>query len=208
MTQVRRPGSPTANGTVSILVFLHGAGENESDYTEICELASDHDFIGVAVSGPHKLANGGCVWTQESLTTRNLIINALTTNELISDLLKPRIFLCGFSQGATHAFDLLATDPETFRGGIVLSPGEGPIPSVIAKSELKSRPMFIAYGQAEFRIFRKRAEKFARMWQRERLPWILTHHSGGHHFPSDWRIQMPRWLEWLSQETEGCRPVL
>lgn len=195
MTQVRLPIRRPATGTSPIVVFLHGAGENELSYVKLAECAAANGFIGVAISGPVRFANGGCCWPQDSCSTRDCIIDALVANDILGALPESKIFLFGFSQGATHAFDLVATYPDLFMGGVVLSPGDGPIPTSIRCPELKTRALVIAYGQREYKIFRKRAEKFAGLWDRTGRPCILESHPGGHHLPIDWPKQVPRWLD-------------
>lgn len=201
MAQVRLPIRHPATGASPIVVFLHGAGENELSYVKLAECAAAHGFIGVAISGPIRLPHGGCCWSQDSITTRNCIIGALVANGLLGGPSESKIFLCGFSQGATHAFDLLATNPDIFMGGIVLSPGEGPVPTLIRYPELKTRALIIAYGQREYRIFRKRAEKFAGQWRKTGRPCMLESHPGSHHLPFDWPEHMARWLNFMNQQT-------
>jgi predicted esterase len=116
-----------------------------------------------------------------------------------------RVFLCGFSQGATHAIGLLLSRPEQYRGALALSPGEGPAIPVARNSAVRARPLYVAYGRKEYRVFRKKAQRCAALWQHAKWPCLLESHPGSHHFPGDWVSRFPRlvaWLESAAQQAE------
>jgi predicted esterase len=199
--QVRTPkGNPPAAGW-PVLVFLHGCGENQNAYVHLAEAAANNGFTGVAISGPITMRGGRCAWPEQSLATHGYLREVLARSEEEIEMGRARLFLCGFSQGGTHAFDLLVSRPDDYWGAIVLSPGDGPVPSAVAQAVKHPRPLVVAYGQKEYRIFRKRAQKFAKMWQRENWPCLLESHPGGHHFPADWESRLPRHLRWLDAQT-------
>jgi predicted esterase len=181
---------------------LHGSGEHGDAYAGFAEAAATNGFIGITVSGPIAIRGGGRAWTQDSHATHEYIRGVLARSEDRVELTGARLFLCGFSQGATHAFDLLAARPDEYWGAIVLSPGEGPVPSAIVRTGNSPRPLVVTYGQNEYRAFRKRAQKFAAMWRRARWPCLLETHPGGHHLPADWERRFPRLLMWLAAQTK------
>ncbi len=203
-TVVRVPGGVPPPGGWPVLVFLHGCGERAASYAAHAALAAAWDFAGVAPSGPLATAHAGRSWPGELSLTSDCIQAALDGCQADHPVDRGRVYLCGFSQGATHAYGLLAARPDLYRGAIALSPGEGPSPPVPVRTAGAPRALYVAYGQEEYRAFRKRARQYAAMWRRAGWACWLEPHAGWHHFPVDWPTRLPRILQWLQgQGPEG-----
>ncbi len=195
---VRVPvGSPPPSGW-PVLVFLHGCGERPASYAVHAALAAACDLAGIAPPGPAATSHAGRSWPGELSVTGDCVQSALDRCERDHLVDRGRVYLCGFSQGATHAYGLLAARPDLYRGAIVLSPGEGPPPPALVRTVGPPRSLYVAHGQQEYRVFRKRAQKYAALWRRAGWPCWLEPHPGGHHFPVDWHARLPRILEWLA----------
>jgi predicted esterase len=162
-------------------------------------MAAGQGFAGIAPSGPVVRAPAVRAWPAQLTATDAYLQGVL--DEGGPPLDRGRVYLCGFSQGATHAYGLLAGWPARYRGAIVLSPGEGPLPPPVVCAPDGPRPLYMSYGQQEYRAFRQRARKWAAAWRRARWPCLLEPHLGGHHFPADWATRLPRILEWLREQS-------
>lgn len=190
-------GNPPPGGW-PVLVFLHGCGEHGGAYAADAAVAAENGFAGVAPSGPVAVSHTGRAWPGDLGLTDDHLQDVLRRCEGGPRLDRGRVFLCGFSQGATHAYGLLAARPDHYRGAIVLSPGEGPVPPPPTTAADGPRPLYVSHGVNEFRAFRQRAKKWAAAWRRTRCPCLLEPHPGGHHLPADWGSRFPRVLGWLN----------
>ena len=193
----RVPSGAPPPGGWPVIVFLHGAGERTAAYAVRATLAADHGFAGVAPSGPMGTSHAGRSWSGDLATTDGCVQVALTKYEGSHQVDRDRIYLCGFSLGATHAVGLLLSRPERYRGALALSPGAGPPIPAAVKSALGARPLYVAYGEKEYRVFRKKAQRCAALWRRAKWPCLLESHPGSHHFPADWDSRFPRLVQWL-----------
>lgn len=207
-TVVRVPGAPPPRGGWPVLMFLHGCGERPASYADHAAFAAGCDFAGIAPPGPLPTAHAGRSWTGELSVTGDCVQSALDQCAGDHPLDRGKVYLCGFSQGATHAFGLLAGRPDLYAGAVVLSPGEGPSPPALARGAGIPRALYVAYGQMEYRVFRNRAQNYAALWRRTGWPCWLESHTGWHHFPVDWHTRLPRILEWLQDGgREGESPT-
>jgi poly(3-hydroxybutyrate) depolymerase len=198
---VRVPGSGAPSDGWPVLVFLHGCGERAGLYRTHTALAAECGFVGVAPSGPLATSSVGRSWPAELSATDDRIRAALARCEGDHRLDHGRVYLCGFSQGATHAYGLLAARPDRYLGAAILSPGEGPTPPPVPRALGGPRPVYMTYGQGEYRAFRQRARKWGALWQRAGHPYRLEPHTGGHHFPFDWPARFPDVMGWLSGQS-------
>jgi predicted esterase len=194
---VRVPSGAPQTGGWPVIVFLHGAGERTAAYAARTALAADHGFAGVAPSGPMGTTHAGRSWSGDLATTNDCVRVALGQCEDSHQVDRGRIYLCGFSQGATHAIGLLLSRPEEYRGALALSPGEGPALPAVPPLVLCPRPLYVAYGEKEYRVFRKKAQRCAALWRRAKWPCLLETHPGAYHFPADWDRRFPRLVQWL-----------
>ncbi|MBS0260463.1 MAG: hypothetical protein JSS02_00795 [Planctomycetes bacterium] len=193
---IRIPDGNPPQGGWPVLVFLHGCGERASTYSALATAAAAAAFVSIAPSGPMILPGGGRSWMTDLAATDACIQSAFAGP--LSGLagVLGGLYLCGFSQGATHAYGLLAGRPDRYSGAIILSPGEGPDPPGPPPAEA-ARPMYLSYGKGEYRVFRQRAQKWGTRWQRSGHPCRIEPHPGGHHYPIDWFTRFPLVAAWL-----------
>jgi predicted esterase len=189
------PGNAPTSGW-PLFLFLHGVGECGAAYRTHVEAATKQGFAGIAPSGPTVTSGGGRAWPRD-LDATNAYLREILAIYAREDVNRASVFLCGFSQGATHAIGLLLSRPEEYLGAIVLSPGEGPPIPVALSSVDRSRPLYVTCGTREYRAFRKKTQRVAALCRRKRWPCWLETHPGGHHFPCDWDNRFPRVVRWL-----------
>jgi predicted esterase len=188
-----------------VLLFLHGCGEYGGAYVDIARAATEHGFAGIAPTGPVATRGGGRAWPADSFTaTHEYLRETLARCEMREEIDCTRVFLSGFSQGATHAVGLLASMPEEYQGALAMSPGEGPPIPTVVNSALCPRPLYVAYGQKEYRVFRKKAQRCSALWRRAKWPCLLDSHPGWHQFPSDWDRRFPKVMQWLVSAAQAA----
>jgi predicted esterase len=206
MACVRTPKGDRPPKGWPVLLFLHGAGDYGGAHAVHAESAAEHGFFAIAPSGPFSTRRAGRAWPAHGFAVTDQYLQEILARwEEREQMDRTRVFLCGFSQGATHAIGLLLSRPEEYRGALALSPGEGPAIPTTLKSACRPRPLYVIYGRKEFRVFRKKAQRCAALWQRAKWPCLLETHPGSHHFPGDWDSRFPRlvgWLESASHEAE------
>jgi predicted esterase len=195
-------GNPPPKGW-PVFVFLHGCGEYGGAYAVHAEAAAERGFVGIAPSGPVATRSGGRAWPADGFAATDEYLREILAHcERREEMDRSRVFLCGFSQGATHAVGLLVSRPEAYRGALALSPGEGPPIPAALKSPFCPRPLCVVYGRKEYRVFRKKAQRCAALWRRAKWPCLLETHPGAHHFPVDWDGRFTGIVRWLESATQ------
>lgn len=117
----------------SLLVLLHGFGSNEGDLQGLVPYLDERLNV-VSVRGPLRIAAGAYGWYRVSHTAGGPIVHQAEEQEsrlLLSRFLdemierygihRERIFLLGFSQGATLALSFALTVPHQVAGTIAMS---------------------------------------------------------------------------------------
>lgn len=202
-TVVRLPGAASPPAGWPVLVFLHGCGESPAAYGLHAALAAACNLVGLVPSGPVLTSYFGRAWPAELSATGDCMEAALDRCAAQHPVDRARVFLCGFSQGATHAYRLLGARPGRYQGAMILSAGNGPLPPPFAERPDGPRPLYVTYGRMKYRAFRKRSEKYAALWRRAGQPVWIEPHAGGHQFPADWHARFPLVAEWLLNTHQG-----
>ena len=125
----RRPDSARP----ALLVLLHGFGSNEGDLLGLVPYLDQRTHV-VSVRGPLRIEAGAYGWYRVSHTAGGPIVHQTEEQEsrlLLSRLLDQmierhnidpgRIYLLGFSQGATLALSFALTVPAQVAGTLVMS---------------------------------------------------------------------------------------
>lgn len=190
-------GAPPATGW-PVLVFLHGWGDNHWSYRDNAEEAAKLGWLGVAVAGTVPRTSDSFHWNEQAVEpTHRAVQAALQTEEKAGVKLdRARVFLLGFSQGATHAVRLVSDYPRDYAGALPISCGGSP--ELAAPQEPgRPRPVFAVWGKAEQEGNLEAMARLKGLWAAAKLPWQEHVHEGKHHFPEDWSEVHPRALEWL-----------
>ncbi|MDB5174823.1 MAG: hypothetical protein JWN51_3596 [Phycisphaerales bacterium] len=195
-------GLPPKDGW-PVVVLLHGFGDRGESYQNFAEVAAANGLAGVAPSGPIVLDDGHFSWGNDALATHKYVQKQLDAYRERKDLDFNRVFVAGFSQGAMHAGVLLATRPDSYRGGLSISPGGEPgVPAEMAEPKLK-RPLYLVGGHAEHPITLGSLDKFENLWKANGFPVERHWHDGGHTFPPDWKDVFAKALHWMEENAAG-----
>jgi predicted esterase len=196
-------GQPPPEGW-PVLLFLHGYGAGNESYAWVTKLAAAHGFVGLAPSGLVLSANfygwpGG-----PAERTHKYLQPLLEKYRMHKHIDLSRLYLCGFSQGATIAAGLVAAYPQTYAGAIALSPGgTTTTPPGAVNTAGPRRPLFVTSGRQESLFVLLRQKLLGNLWRKANWPFREEYHPGGHEFPAGWETQFPEIVRWLVEQNNG-----
>lgn len=186
---IRLPeGTPPAGGW-PVAVMMHGYGSNKDDFVEPAEVFASTGIAAIALSGPLVMMDGTRYrWPPDSFeTTHKYVQETLGSYRKTNPLLNSRIaYLAGFSEGALHAWSLVASHPESYAGVFALSPGGRLPPPAIVESQ-GARPVIVVLGKSDYPFVSSTADTCISRSDRAHWPVRKLVHEGGHTFPEDWQ---------------------
>ncbi len=144
-----------------LIVILHGWGANAQDVAFLCSMLElpDHQFMVPDAPFPHPYGTGGKMWYDLSdnltfggdisaqpdlVTSRNLLIDWLTSLEATTGVSLSRTMLGGFSQGGAMTLDVGLHLP--LAGLMVLS---GYLHGAILPQESTYPPLLLVHGRQD-----------------------------------------------------------
>jgi phospholipase/carboxylesterase len=151
----RRPGRREP-----LLVLLHGHASNEGDLLGLVPYLDDR-FQIASPRGPQRLAAGAYAWFRTTYAASGPIVHEGEESEsrkrlaaFIDEVASrygadpTRVYLLGFSEGATLALSFALTVPEQIAGVAALSGRllREVLPTIADPEELAGCPMFLGYG--------------------------------------------------------------
>lgn len=176
------------NSNLPLLVFLHGAGQSADEMFDY--LGTAPEAAGVAVLALNSRdrtwdAIGGSFGPDVKFVNRAL--------EQVFEMLPidaARVFLGGFSDGASYAISLGLLNGDLFKGVLAFSPG------FVIEGPWVGKPRFyISHGKQD-RILpiEKCGRRIAADLNAEAYGVTLTEFEGGHEIPAAVRSEAFRWL--------------
>ncbi|MCX7890741.1 MAG: phospholipase [Burkholderiales bacterium] len=143
-----------------LLVLLHGGGANEGDLLGLVPYL-DPRFQIAAARAPHRVEAGAYSWFRTTFTAGGPVVHegqeadsrkALAT--FIDGVIARhgadhrRVFLLGFSQGATVALSLALTVPRQIAGVVAIGGRmlREVLPSMASAARVAGLPVFVAHG--------------------------------------------------------------
>jgi phospholipase/carboxylesterase len=139
-----------------LIVWLHGAGNNENQLRRLMPLVSVRNYVAVAPRGTVPMRDGavrmpGYTWMQAGehiQAAEQRVFEAVETARGRFNINPQRVFLAGIGQGGTMAFRIALQHPRSFAG--VVSMG-GPFPTDQAPLRqllaARSLPVLIGCGR-------------------------------------------------------------
>lgn len=150
-------------GRPPLLVLLHGVRGNELGMEAIAE-AMDPRFLALSVRGPYQSGPDAYRWFDVQFTANDLLIDSAEAEssrrallQFINDAVMGfgadprRVYLLGFSQGATLAWSLALTAPQRLRGVVGIAGRVLPevAPLVAPAADLRHLTVLIQHGQRD-----------------------------------------------------------
>lgn len=191
---VMKPEPPPPRDGWPVVLLLHGYGSNHASLAAIASELSRRGFAAIALDGPIALGGDGFQWPTDSAGGTHVHLQA-ALKTVSGPLDRGRVLLFGFSQGALHAFVLLATEPRYYHGALCFAPGGWlELPSTVSQPE-RSRPLLLSYGVDELPGTVDTVLDCRRLWTAAGFPLVVSKHSQGHDVPDNWPN---RWTELLA----------
>ena len=146
----------------TLLVGLHGYGDNADNFTMLWEGFTKHDFIFAVLEAPYPVPSAGPLtfswttglpddkgsWESSAIASTEYIANAVT--RLKSEYSVGETYLLGFSQGCTMAFAAGVLNYNGFNGLICVAGSlEAEIVSDADLAKAKNLRIFIAHGDKD-----------------------------------------------------------
>jgi len=157
---VRQPLDGAGAAPPPALILLHGYGSNESDLFSLSPYL-DERFLIVSPRGPHTLSPGSYAWFNLDIGPNGLRIDQAEADasrllliQFIQDAVKAygadarRVYLMGFSQGASMSLNVMLSAPELLAGVVAMSgfllPNAGEHP--LTGDRVKDFPVMVVHG--------------------------------------------------------------
>jgi phospholipase/carboxylesterase len=191
-----------SNYAYPLLVWLHGASDDESQLKRIIPLVSMRNYVSVAPRGTtlaprqdrqRPLYTWGDSAADLALAEQH-VFQSMTAAQRRFHVNPRRVFLGGFDSGGTMAFRLAMLHPERFAG--VLSLG-GPFPAgacLRRLSEARHLNLFIAAGATSEHYPAERVCDDLRLLHCAGMHITLRHYPCGHVLTPDMLADMNRWI--------------
>jgi predicted peptidase len=149
----------TTAATIPLIVFLHGAGKNERDVWNLADITGEHAGLLPSLiasnQAPEELTDNFAVlmpysqnkpsFYDEPRSKLLAFIDWAVEYELPKHVDPKRIYLFGFSDGATLGIELMTT--RRFAGAVICSYGFTGILPKLALQRLSNLPMWIFHSQ-------------------------------------------------------------
>jgi len=149
----------TTTATIPLIVFLHGAGKNERDVWNLADVTGEHAGLLPSLiasnQAPADLTDNFAVlmpysqnkpsFYDEPRSKLLAFIDWAVEHELPKHVDPKRVYLFGFSDGATLGIELMTT--RRFAGAVVCSYGFTGILPKLALQRLSNLPMWIFHSQ-------------------------------------------------------------
>lgn len=134
-----------------LIVWLHGAGEDEDQLTTVLPEISLRNYVGVAPRGVERASFGpGFAWSDEAdgiAQAQDRVHAAIEYATARANIAPQKVFLAGRGEGGALALRLALADPTSYCG--VLSFGAG-LPrgqNILGRlKQARSLPLFLAVG--------------------------------------------------------------
>lgn len=190
------------NYAYPLLVWLHGANDDESQLKRIMPLVSMRNYVAVAPRGP--LADDGPQdkpaygWSQsgESWTiAEGRVFDAIELAQARFHISPRRIFVAGFDCGGTMAFRLAMDYPQRFAGVLSLCgrfpSGQTPLKRIV---DARQVPIFLACGRDSGRYASAEVCEHLRLFHSAGMNVSLRQYPCGHEMVPAMLGDMDRWI--------------
>lgn len=184
-----------------LLVWLHGAGDDESQLTRIMPTISLRNYVAVAPRGnaPHgegRLARFS--WSQARWDVQQAeqrILDSVSEAQDRLNINARRIFIAGFDSGGTMALRLGLTHPDLFAGALSFDGGLPMDGAPLARlEECRELPILMATGQESQRYPAKRVCKDLRLLHTAGMNLSVRQYPGGDDLRMEMLRDVDRWI--------------
>lgn len=186
-----------------LLVFFHGQGGDEEQVSRFAPRVSRRNYICISLRGPRRLdpQPGGSPtysWGQDGQfdgPLEDYVLRAVEQTRRSYHVHSERVYLAGFCEGATLAYQLALALPERFAGVISLN---GIMPRrgcpLLRLHDLRSLKVFIGHGIANALLPFSLARQDARLLYTAGMNVQLSSYPTTHRIHPDMLRDVNRWV--------------
>jgi phospholipase/carboxylesterase len=185
-----------------LIVFLHGEGGNEEQILRLAPRVSRRNFVSIGLRGPISLGPNrkgslGFSWGDASHLPliEDYLLNAVQQTRKHYHIHSERIFLAGFSEGATLAYRMGLMFPDKINGVIALN---GHMPRVdrplLRLPEVRSLKVFIGHGIANSVVPASMVRADEQLLYAAGLEVETRHYPTNHRLHADMLRDINRWI--------------
>ena len=185
-----------------LLVFLHGHGEQETQWIDAVPELSRRNYICIGLRGLHPVVcrdgRTGYGWGRHRRCDSAIEDYVLTaTREIMGSchIHSERIFLAGICEGATIAYQLGLSLPQHFAGIIALNGWLPPAPLPLGQLRGEHAPrVFIGHGIANSTVSPNKAHAASSLLLAAGLQVQTRYYPSGHRLHPAMLRDVDRWL--------------
>lgn len=190
------------NYAYPLLVWLHGASDDESQLKRIMPLVSMRNYVAVAPRGTFRddrfVGKPAFSWSQEPAEwaiAEQRVFDALDLARARFHVSPRRVFLAGFDCGGTMAFRLAMHHPRSFAGVLSLC-GRFPNDQTPLRrlSDARRMPVFLACGRDSRNYAAVEVCKHLKLFHSAGMNVALRQYPCGHEIVPAMLADMDRWM--------------
>ena len=198
-----------------LIVWLHGAGNDETQLLKIMPLLSLRNYVAVAPRGLREPsadgAEGPCGWPMHARAVETAAQRVAEAVELVASryhVSRRGVFLAGFDAGGTMALRLAMLQPERCAGVLSLCGGLPRGGAVLSNlDQARSLPVFLASGRLSADYPASAVCEDLRLLHAAGLETTLREYPCGHQIAPRMLSDMDRWIIEQFTARKASRPI-
>lgn len=186
-----------------LLVLLHGEAENSSSISDIWKtVAQKHNLVIAAPQGQYLIGEGHYQWGSR-LEAQDAVLKAIDQAKEKYPIDQEKIYLMGFSQGASYSLTIGLSNPERFAGIIAISPRylHRLVDKSLENAKTRSIALYLANGENEDPHLLANNRLAKDLLTKAGLKTELKlYRNTGHAFPSNLAEEMEKAFLWIEKK--------
>ena len=189
----------------TLIIGLHGYGSKPEDFSEGAgyqKVADSLNATFVSISATIPIGRHSFRWSEDLDKDYMRIKTLLKTQGLDLEMIKQKIILIGFSQGAQLSAELAARYPEKFAGAIIMCPGiknNSRLQDITNPKSQVGKKYIIINGSKE-KEKNLSMGKIDKDWFERQGAKVIYHvyPEMGHSFPQLYFDQLSQWIQFIT----------
>lgn len=185
-----------------LLILLHGHGQRETDWVRIVPQMSRRNYVCIGLRGPHGVHRRdrgmGYGWgrgRRSNGALEDYLLAAIGATREMCNVHAERVFLAGFCEGASVAYQLGFTLSGIVKGVVALNGWLPPGPLPLRHARGPSAPrLFIGHGTENAVVPLSKAEEAYRLLNAAGVSVQLRHYPVGHNLVPAMLRDADRWV--------------
>lgn len=180
-----------------VFVWLHGYRINGDVQGDAFLTQANVAIMGV--NGTHLEDWNAFSWDLENYSDiHHAIQKGLDELSSQANINRDQVYLYGFSQGAAASARLLASYPDSYKGGLIVAPSyfDADLPN-----DAKGQRIILTHGKDDYENIQKSAQLIEPAFKKNNQIRTIVY-EGQHHFPRDYHTKFVEYFNWLQGKTD------